>query len=167
VTERHLISPAGKSAFFGNCNGTLALASMVVPLRGGAGKQAIRSAEKDASARTIAKKGGPRIDFEAGPSEGSWANPTDREKYSWYRERTINGYKVRFALIKAGVMTVWEPRESGRRQRLQPGNILLVTFLIGENSDFTANFKCKIANQQELADVILMVTTYNPRKDRL
>ncbi len=116
----------------------------------------------DASAWTIEKKKGLTIYFEAGLSEGSWASRKDERTYAWYREQTINGYRVRLALIKAGLKTRWEP-ENGRG--LKPGNILLVTFLLeGEQSSHTANFVAKIANSQELADVLLMVVTFDPSK---
>src|SRR5215468_10358479 len=55
----------------------------------------------DALTWTIQGKGGLKIVFEAGPSEGSWASPADRSHYAWYREQTIRAIRVRFALVKA------------------------------------------------------------------
>jgi hypothetical protein len=116
----------------------------------------------DASVWTIEKKGGTTIKFESGPSEGSWADPRDMNQYAWYREQTVNGYKVRFALIKEGLKTVWEP-EGGGSER--PGNILLVTFLLdGGHSSNTANFMAKIHESSDLGDVLLMVVTFDPSK---
>lgn len=55
----------------------------------------------------------------------------------------------------------------GQSRGLPPGNILLVTFLLdGEQSFHTANFAAKIGNERELADVLLMVMTFDPSKGR-
>ena len=98
--------------------------------------------------------------FEAGLNEGSWADPEKEGTYSWYREQVVNGRKVRLALIKAGLKTVWEPNDGRERP---PGNILLVTFqLERSNWTHTANFTAKIASREELADVLLMVLTFDP-----
>ncbi len=116
----------------------------------------------DARTWTIAKKGGPRIDFEAGPSEGMWADPKNKRQYAWYKEQTVNGYKVQVALIKPGVKTGWEPAKS---QVSEPGNIVLVTFILDEhNLSFTANFAAKVTSPEEIVDVLLMVLTFDPSK---
>jgi hypothetical protein len=121
-----------------------------------------RGSAIDAVAWTIEGKDGFRISFEAGPSEGPAAEPSEKSKYSWYREQTVNGYPVRFALVKAGVKTQWE---SSNSRGLPPGNILLVTFLLDRNHpDHTANFCAKVANEQEIADTLLMVMTFDPSK---
>jgi hypothetical protein len=118
----------------------------------------------DAMSWTIEGKSGLKIYFEAGPNEGSWANPEERSKYSWYREQRIRGRGVRYALVKLGLKTQWEPDES---RGLPLGNILLVTFLLGgEKSDHTANFSAKVANSEELADALLMVVTFDPSKGK-
>jgi hypothetical protein len=126
------------------------------------GYVAKRSWAVDAAAWTIEKKDGLKILFEAGMNEGSWANPKEKTNYSWYREQQVNGFTVRFALIKTGLKTVWEPDDS---RGLPVGNILLVSFLLerGESSH-TANFSAKLANPQELADALLMVMTFDPSK---
>ena len=126
------------------------------------GYTAKRQSAVDATAWIIEGKTGVRVTFEAGPSEGSWADPEERGKYAWYREQTMHGYLVRFALVKAGLKTQWEP-ESGRG--LTPGNILLVTYLLGgPKSNHTANFAAKIADSAELGDCLLMVATFDPSK---
>ena len=128
------------------------------------GYSAKQASAVDALAWTIQGKNGLRINFEAGPSEGSWADPEEQSHYAWYREQTIRGLKVRFALVKAGFRTQWETADG---RRLPPGNILLVTYLLGgEKSSHTANFSAKIANQDEFADALLMVTTFNPSKGK-
>ena len=126
------------------------------------GYSAKPSSAVDAVVWKIEGKSGIRILFEAGPNEGSWANPEEQNKYSWYREQRISGNEVRFALVKPGLKTQWEPGDS---RGLPPGNILLVTYLLaGNKSDHTANFSAKIANSGELADVLLMVVTFDPSK---
>ena len=126
------------------------------------GYSARRGSAVDAAAWTIERKNGLKISFEAGPNEGSWADPEDRNKYSWYREQRVHKYRVRYALVKSGLKTQWEPNGS---RGLPPGNILLVTFLLaGGKSDHTANFSAKIAGLEELADALLMVATFDPAK---
>lgn len=126
------------------------------------GYSAKRQSAVDASAWTIAGKNGFRIEYEAGPNQGSAADPAKMEDYSWYREQKVNGYLARFALIKVGVKSVFEPKDSRGQP---PGNILLVTFLLeGPKSDFAANFQAKIRNEGELADTMLIVTTYQPKR---
>jgi hypothetical protein len=116
----------------------------------------------DAATWTIEGKNGFKIHFEAGPNEGSWASPDDRTTYSWYRRQVVRGYEVRYALVKAGLKTQWESNES---RGLAPGNILLVTFLLGgAKSPHTANFSAKISNSEELADALLMTGTFDPSK---
>ena len=126
------------------------------------GYSAKRGSAVDAAAWTIEGKSGLKIYFEAGPNEGSWANPEELNKYSWYREQRIRGYTVRYALVKSGLKTQWEPDDS---RGLPPGNILLVTFLLEKGkSDHTANFSAKLAGSEELADTLLMVATFDPSK---
>jgi len=126
------------------------------------GYSAKRGSAADAVAWTIAGQTGLRIYFEAGPNEGSWANPEERNKYSWYREQRIHGYVARYALVKPELKTQWEP---DKNRGLPPGNILLVTFLLdGPKSDHTANFSAKIAGSDELADTLMMIATFDPSK---
>jgi hypothetical protein len=128
------------------------------------GYSATRESAVDAAAFTIEGKSGLKINFEAGPSEGSWADPQDEQKYAWYREQRLHGYTVRFALVKMGLKTQWEPEES---RGLPPGNILLVTYLLrGANSKHTANFSAKVASSEELADALLMVVTFDPSSNK-
>jgi hypothetical protein len=120
-----------------------------------------RGSAVDAIVWMIEKRGGTKLEFESGPSEGSWADPKDMGHYAWYREQRVNGYTVRFALIKPGLKTVWEPED----RHEGAGNILLVTFLLdGNDSSHTANFKAKIKNTSDLGDVLLMVMTFDPSK---
>jgi len=119
-----------------------------------------RESAVDAAAWRIEKQNGPRIEFESGPSEGSWADPKDMKEYTWYRERIVNRHSVRLAPTKPGLRTVWDEKGD-----ISPGNVLLITFLLGgPRSANTANFKVKIANPAEVADVLLMVLTFDPAK---
>jgi len=121
-----------------------------------------RETALDVDAWTIEKDGGPSIHFEAGTSEGSLVNTKDRSQYAWTRTQVINNYKVVFAMVKPGLKTVWE-QENGRG--LPPGNILLVTFFLDRSHpDHTANFTAKVGDEEELADVLLMVMTFDPSK---
>jgi len=115
----------------------------------------------DAAACTIEKNGGAKIEYEAGPNEGSFADAKDVGQYAWYREQFVNGVKVRFALIKQGFKTGWEPKDSNE----EPGNILLITFLLhGEHSSDTADFWVKIRQSSDMADTLLMTMTFDPSK---
>ena len=114
----------------------------------------------DAVVWTIAKPGGPIIEFESGPSAGriESAEPI----YSWYKEQTVTGYKVQLAFIKPGLQTRFEPPN---RRGMKPGSILIVAFHLNpEHPDETAVFTSKIASLEELADVLLMVLTFDPSK---
>ena len=73
----------------------------------------------------------------------------------------MNGYTVRFALTKPDVSTEWD--EEGE---VHPGSVLLVTFPHG-SPDLpanSANFKAKITNPLDMADVLLMVLSFDPSK---
>lgn len=126
------------------------------------GYSIVRESTMDAVTWTIEKEGGLRIHFEAGFSEGMWVDQKDAHSYVWSRTQSVNGYKAFFALIKPGLRTRWEPKNSNG---LPPGNVLLVTFLLdGERSFHTANFSAKITSDQELVDTLLMVMTFDPSK---
>ena len=126
------------------------------------GYQITRGWDVDAAVWSIHKTGGLTINYAAGLNEGRAADPATKEEYSWFREQTINGHKVFLAFIGEGVKTGWEPADS---RGLKPGNILLITFPMSENiPSFAANFRAKIAGPSELADVLLMVLTFDPSK---
>lgn len=129
------------------------------------GYTATRGSAVDAAVWTIQGKSGLIIHFESGPSEGRAVNLRDREKYAWYRKQTVNGQEVLVALIKPGLKTVWEPDPE---RNLPPGNILLVTFpLSSSHPDSAANFVAKLADEQEMADVLLMTLTFDPSRGGL
>ncbi len=85
----------------------------------------------------------------------------DKGKYAWYREQTVNGHKVLLALVKPRVKT--DPDLDAERN-LPPGNILLVTFPLSEHRSHVANFVGKLANQEEMVDMLLMALSFDPSK---
>src|SRR3954471_18375056 len=129
------------------CVSSLSVASVNKKKYGGIkllpGYQIQQSLAVDASAWSIHGVNGMTIEFESGFSEGAAANPEHRELYSWYREQSINGHRVALALVKPGVKTVFEPKDSRGT-----GNILLVTFRLDpSHPSYTANFQVKVLNQ--------------------
>jgi hypothetical protein len=125
------------------------------------GYSAKRGSAIDAVSWTIEGKNGLVIHFESGPSEGRVVDLKDREKYVWYREQTVNGHKVLLALVRPGVKT---DADIDAERNLLPGNILLITFPLSDHRDHAANFVGKIANQEEMIDMVLMVLTFDPSK---
>ena len=116
----------------------------------------------EGSGGEIYKDGGLRITYEFGLSQGFAADPKEKEKYVWYRETVVNGRKVMLALVKPGLKTQFEPNDP---RSPEVGNILLITFAMGEvpKADWAAtNFQAEVLNAEEIADMILMVLTYNP-----
>jgi hypothetical protein len=115
----------------------------------------------DVVAWKIEKPGGLIIHFEAGMSEGLAVNQEDKDKYAWYREQTVNGRRVLLALIRPGLKT--DP-DLDKERNLPPGNILIVTYPLSGHKDHAANFIGKVANSEEVADMLLMVLTFDPDK---
>ena len=109
----------------------------------------------------IYREGGLVIEFESGISEGYAADPKGRARYIWYREQVVGGPKVMLALTKPGVGTAWRPE----KPRNSPsGNILIVTFPGRFGPNDAANFYAEVLNEQEAADMLLMVLTFDPAK---
>lgn len=120
-----------------------------------------RSATIDTVNGFIYKEGGLNIEFESGISEGYAVNSKDKNKYIWYREQIIKGNKVMVALAKPGVGTVWKP---DKPRKLRSRQILMVTFPGRFGPDDAANFYAEVQNEQEIADMLLMVLTFDPSK---
>jgi hypothetical protein len=120
-----------------------------------------RSSTVDTVNGVIYKEGGLSIEFESGINEGYAANPKERDKYTWYREQTVNGHKVMIALTKSGGGTAWEPEKP---RGPKPRKILMVTFPGKFGPDDAANFYAEVLNEQEIADTLLMALTFNPDK---
>lgn len=125
------------------------------------GYSAKRQSAIDAAAWTIEGKNGLTIHFEAGPSEGCAVDWKHRDKYAWSREQIVNHHKVFLALVKPGIRT--DPDLDSERG-LPPGNVLLVCFPLGTSKGSAANFVAKIASQEEMADMLVMVLTFDPSK---
>jgi hypothetical protein len=117
----------------------------------------------DTRVATISKADGMTIDIEYGLA-GAWVNQDDFNKYAWYKEQIINDHKVTMALIKPGLKTVWEadvPRNK------ESGNILLITILlnnVNNDPDYVIDFKAEITSPEEMADMLLMVLSFEPAK---
>jgi hypothetical protein len=120
-----------------------------------------RSSTTDTINGLIYKEGGLTIEFESGISEGYAADPKGRAKYVWYREHVVGGHKVMLALTKPGVGTAWKPEKP---RGSSPANILMVTFPGRFGPDDAANFYAEVLNEQEAADMLLMVLTFDPAK---
>lgn len=108
----------------------------------------------------IFRDGGLRIEFESGPGEGYAVDPKNKSKYIWYREQVVKGNKVILALTNSEG-TPWRPE---KERNPKPRQILMVTFP-GKLGGFdAANFYAEVLDQQEVADVLLMVLTFDPNK---
>lgn len=117
--------------------------------------------ELDALSATIEKTGGLIIHFEAGKAEGYAVDQKVKDNYAWYREQSINGHKVLVALIRPGVKT---DSDLDKERNLPPGNVLLVTYPLGGDKAHAANFVGKVADSEEMIDMLLMVVTFDPSK---
>jgi len=107
----------------------------------------------------IYKDGGLRIEFESGINEGYAADPKEQRTYVWFREQEINGHKVFLALTRPGVGTRWRPEKSRGSDR-----ILMVTFPGKLGPMQAANFYAEVMDEKEVADMLLMVLTFDPTK---
>jgi hypothetical protein len=115
----------------------------------------------DVVAWTIEKPGGLIVHFEAGLSEGLAVNPEDRDKYAWCRETTFNRQRVLLALTRPGVEI--DP-SLNKERNLPPGSVLLVSYPLGGHKGHAANFIGRVANSEEMLDMLLMVLTFDPSK---
>jgi hypothetical protein len=101
------------------------------------------------------------IGFESGTGAGYEADPARRSQYISFREQVVNGHKVYLALAKPRRDSPWRPRE---RSRGGTGRMLLVTFP-GKMSELdAANFWAEVLTEAEIADMLLMVLTFDPSR---
>ncbi len=115
----------------------------------------------DVVAWTIEKPEGLIIHFEAGMSEGLAVNSKDKSEYEWQREQFLNGRKVLVALAKPGAKIY---PDLDKERDLPQGKILLISFPLSGHADHAANFIGKIANSEELADMLLTALSFDPDK---
>ena len=113
------------------------------------------------AAGTIFSEEGLLIEFEEGMNVCCAADPADIARYAWFKEQVIAGRKVYIALIKKGVKTVWEPDKPRNNEF---GNILLVTYPLGGQKSHGINFVGEILSDEELADALLMILTFDPNR---
>jgi hypothetical protein len=118
-----------------------------------------RSHSLDTINGVIYKNGGLRIEFERGVSEGYAADPKAQKDYLWFREQVIGGHRVFLALTQPGVGTRWQPEKPRGSNR-----ILLVTFVGKFGSMDAANFYAEVMDDKEIADMLLMVLTFDASK---
>ncbi|MCA1593392.1 MAG: hypothetical protein LC754_12235 [Acidobacteria bacterium] len=117
-----------------------------------------RSQSVDTINGLIFKDGGLRIELESGISEGYAVVPRERGKYIWYREQEVNGHKVLLALARPGV-TKWRPEKPRGSD-----HILMITFPGKFGPMDAANFYAEVKDDYEIADMLLMVLTFDPTK---
>ncbi|HEV2912396.1 MAG TPA: hypothetical protein VGX92_03675 [Pyrinomonadaceae bacterium] len=86
----------------------------------------------------IWKEGGLEIKYDIGSLAGDYANPKYFSKdFLWYKEQFVGGRKVRCALFKS--------------------NTLVISF-----PDSSANFMAGVKSQEDIAEMLLMILTYQP-----
>jgi hypothetical protein len=91
----------------------------------------------DAIEGTIAKRDGLTVQYDIGKFRNNVASLQDKKRLRWYKEHEANGLPVHLALAKDGTLYVTFPY-------------------------FAANFQANVANEAEMAEVLLMVLTYSP-----
>ena len=103
------------------------------------GYQHKAEAAEDSAAGKIWKEGGITIHYDIGRLAGQCVDPARRCDYAWFREQQVNGHTVYSARTKDGQV--------------------LVTFPGAE----PANFYADCRSQDDVADMLLMVLTYDPK----
>jgi hypothetical protein len=118
-----------------------------------------RSRTSDTINGLIFKEGGLSIAFESGVSEGYAADPKEQKHYVWFQEQEVNGHKVFLAGTQPGIGTRWRPEKSRGSNR-----ILMVTFPGKFGPMDAANFYAEVVDDKEIAEMLLMVLTFDPAK---
>jgi hypothetical protein len=109
----------------------------------------------------IYSSSGFSIEFESGTGLGFAADPKKRTQYAVFREHTVNGNKIYLAITLPGVGTNWEPKNKRSRES---GRIVLITFPGNMSPLHAANFSAEVKSDSELADMLLMVLTFDPKR---
>jgi hypothetical protein len=89
----------------------------------------------------IWKDGGLDIKYDIGFLAGDYADPKNMKEYTWFKQQSIGGHLVHCALDKS--------------------NTLVVSF-----PDSSANFMAAVKSQGDVADMLLMILTYQPEARR-
>lgn len=92
----------------------------------------------DTQVGKISRKDGLTIQYDIGVLAGNYAEK-QKEEAAWFKEQVINGQAVQVAFMKDKQLTV--------------------TFTNGP-----ANFFVTIKSEEDMADVLLMLSTYTPDK---
>jgi hypothetical protein len=93
----------------------------------------------------IWKDGGQTITYDIGCLAGHYADRKHMKDFSWYKEVTIEGHEFRIARFKTGGFM---------------SGILVVTI-----PGASANFFAPAKTEEEVADALLMLTTYRGKID--
>jgi len=100
----------------------------------------VREQGIDTTVGRIARKGGPRIGYDIGFLAGDKAAEFAERGPLWTKLQVMNGHIVRVTMVSGGY--------------------LFATF-----QDDTANFEASsVRTPEDLADVLLMISTYNPSR---
>jgi len=124
-----------------------------------------RHSSVDVDAWSIENDRGLRINCSIGPG-GPEADPKKRAgEYSWHKQQTVNGHSVIIAMIPRGKKTDYDKLAEYKRKGSPPGNILIISFLLGEpKPDSSLDCSAKVADSEEIADMLLMILTADPSK---
>ena len=90
----------------------------------------------------ISKKGGVKIKYEMGLSQGMAVNSDQKAAYVWYREQKVDDRIVKYALSKNNTLTISIPISDDR------------------NSLHVANFYGTIKKPEDVADMLLMILPF-------
>jgi len=93
----------------------------------------------DSAGGRISKDRGLSIEFSIGYYVGNAADSIERKQISWRIEQTVNEQKLVCVLTKASELVVTFPA-------------------------FRANFRAKVRSRQDVAEMLLMVSLFDPHK---
>lgn len=90
----------------------------------------------------VLKAGGLKIRYEIGFSQGEAVESSQKNKYLWYREQSINGRIVKYALNRSRTLIITIPLDAT------------------PNTWHAANFYGEIKRPEDIADMLLMVLPF-------
>jgi hypothetical protein len=99
----------------------------------------------DTAVGKIWKEGGQTISYDIGCLAGHYADRKRLKDFVWYKELIIDGHEARVARFKSGGFM---------------SGILVVTF-----PEAAANFFATAKTEEDVADALLMLTTYRGKID--
>jgi hypothetical protein len=93
----------------------------------------------------IWKEGGLSITYDIGCLAGNYADRKSMSDFSWYKEQNLNGHELRIARYKSGGFM---------------SGVLVITLPAA-----AANFFAKAKTDEDVADMLLMLATYEGKID--